>query len=55
MQKKRVAKKDSFCPDNHDVIYFEIGSPIKCKTGWWTLEGRRKSGDILLWQVGNCL
>ena len=50
MQKKRVAKKDSFCLDNHDVIYFEIGSPIiKSKTGWWTLEGRRKSGDIIQW------
>ena len=51
-----VAKKDTFCPDNHDVIHFEIDSPvIKSKTGWWTLERRRKSGDILQWQLGNCL
>ena len=50
-----LSKKDTFCPYNHEVICFEIGSPVTSKTGWWTLEGRRKSGDILPWQVGNYL
>ena len=51
-----LLKKDTFCPENHDVIYFEIGSPvINSKTGWRKLERRRKSGGIPQWHLGNRL
>ena len=38
-----------------NIISPFISPFIRNKTGWWKLERRRKSGNILQWQLGNCL